>query len=152
MSEDRPPLAFQVQLKIRKPVETVFDAVVDDEKLSGYFVRDASGPLVAGATVMWRFPEFDERYPVTVHEVARPERIVLGWGSAIEGDPDTRIEMTFVALDEHATMVRIAESGWPNTPEGLKASHGNAGGWMHMLAAMKALLEYGINLREGGAL
>ena len=41
--------------------------------------------------------------------------------------------------------------GWANTPEGLKDSHGNAGGWMHMLACLKGYLEYGINLRAGGA-
>lgn len=148
---DETPLAFEVQLKIRKPAAEVFDAVVDPKKLSGYFLREGSGPLVAGTTVLWQFPEFEERYPVVVREVVAPERIVLEWGSAIAGDPDTRVVMTFVALDAENTMVKISESGWPHSPEGLKASHGNAGGWMHMMAAMKAYLEYGINLREGGA-
>ncbi|KSB89952.1 ATPase [Caulobacter vibrioides] len=148
---DKTPLAFEVQLKIRKPAVEVFDAVVDPARLNGYFLREGSGPLVAGTTVLWQFPEFDERFPVVVREVVAPQRIVLEWGSAIVGDPDTRVVMTFVALDAENTMVKIGESGWPHTPEGLKASHGNAGGWMHMMAAMKAYLEYGINLREGGA-
>ena len=36
--------------------------------------------------------------------------------------------------------------------KGLKASYDNCGGWMHMSCCLKAYLEYGINLRAGGAL
>ena len=39
---------FEVQLKIRKPVDEVFEGVVNPKKLSGYFTKTASGPLVAG--------------------------------------------------------------------------------------------------------
>jgi uncharacterized protein YndB with AHSA1/START domain len=144
-------LKFQVQLKIRRPQAEVFDAVVDPKKLGGYFVREASGPLVAGQTVQWRFPEFDEWFPVEVDEVAPSSRIVLRWDAA-DGPYKTRIEMNFDALDEANTMVRISESGWRETPEGLKASYDNAGGWMHMMMGLKAWIEYGVNLREGGAL
>jgi len=48
-------------------------------------------------------------------------------------------------------MVQISESGWHSTPEDIKSSYGNAGGWMHMMCCLKAYLEYGINLRAGGA-
>ena len=47
--------------------------------------------------------------------------------------------------------VVIRESGWRTTEKGIESSYGNAGGWMHMMACMKAYLEYGINLRAGGA-
>ena len=43
------------------------------------------------------------------------------------------------------------EMGWHDTPADTKSSHGNAGGWMHMMCCLKAYLEYGINLRAGGA-
>ena len=140
---------FKVQLKILKPVAEVFDAVADNSKLCGYFLQTASGPLAAGATVRWKFAEVEKPLPVIVHEVVAGERIVLEWaGSA---GVQTRVEMTFTALDGGATMVAISESGWPATVEGFAGSHGNAGGWMHMLACLKAYLEYGINLRAGGA-
>jgi hypothetical protein len=54
-------------------------------------------------------------------------------------------------LDAGSTMVQISESGWRDSPEDINSSHGNAGGWMHMMCCMKAYLEYGINLRAGGA-
>ena len=143
-------LKFQVQLKIRKPARQAFDAVVDPKKLSGYFLQTSTGPLAPGATVMWKFAEVLDPFPVSVHEVVADERIVLEWPSAIGGGAN-RVEMAFKAIDADNTLVQISESGWPQTAEGVSASQANAGGWMHMMACMKAYLEYGINLREGGA-
>lgn len=61
----------------------------------------------------------------------------------------TTVTLTFEPLDDGRTLVTISEEGWRPTPGGLRASYGNCGGWMQMLCAMKAHLEYGINLREG---
>lgn len=140
---------FEVQLKIRRPVEDVFQAIVDPKELSGYFTKTASGPLAEGVTVMWSFPEFEGEFPVHVQEVAKNERIVLAWESQ-EGGYDTKVEMRFKPLEGRATLVQIRESGWRDTPKGIEASYNNCGGWMHMVCALKAHLEYGINLREGG--
>jgi uncharacterized protein YndB with AHSA1/START domain len=141
--------SFQVQLKILKPIEEVFQAVVDPKKLSGYFTKTASGPLVEGATVMWSFAEMPGEFPVKLLQVEKDARIVLRWEAA-EGGYDTTAEMTFEPLDGGATMVRIRESGWRDTPKGVESSYGNCGGWMHMACCLKAYLEHGINLRAGG--
>lgn len=144
---------FQVQLKIRKPVAEVFDGVVNPQKLSRYFVKTASGPLATGQTVQWTFPEPELAaivVPVKVTEVVPNERILFTWEGG-EGF-DTTVEMTFKPLDANNTMVQISESGWPVTEKNLQQSHGNAGGWMHMMLCLKGFLEYGINLREGGAM
>ena len=141
---------FQTQLKIRKPVAEVFAAVVKPEQLSGYFVQSASGPLVEGAKVKWKFAEVQELFDVVVHEVVQDERIVFEW-PANKGAPNTRVEMAFKPLDGGLTMVQISEAGWRADEAGIKASYGNAGGWMHMMCCLKAHLEYGINLRAGGA-
>ena len=140
---------FEVQLKIQKPVHEVFEAVVDPKKLTGYFTKTASGRLTEGATVMWSFPEFPGEFPVKVREVVPDAKIVFEW-EAEEGGYDTRIEMEFKPLDGNATMVQVRESGWRDTPQGIKSSYGNCGGWMHMMCALKAYLEHGINLRAGG--
>jgi uncharacterized protein YndB with AHSA1/START domain len=141
---------FQVQLKIRKPIAEVFDAVVRPERLSGYFVQNASGALVEGTTVKWTFAEVPGEHPVVVRQVQQNERIVLEWAAA-EGAYNTRIEMLFEPLDGSNTMVRIKESGWQDDEKGIEASYGNCGGWMHMLVCLKGYIEYGINLRAGGA-
>jgi uncharacterized protein YndB with AHSA1/START domain len=141
---------FQVQLKIRKPASEVFAAVARPEKLSGYFVQDASGPLAEGATVKWRFAEVPGEHDVIVRQVVEDRRIVLET-SARSGDYKTRVEMAFMPLDDQNTMVQISESGFSEDPAGIEESYGNAGGWMHMMCSLKAYLEYGINLRAGGA-
>jgi uncharacterized protein YndB with AHSA1/START domain len=140
---------FEVQLKIRKPVDEVFEGVVNPTKLSGYFTKTASGRLTEGMTVMWSFPEFPGEFPVKVREVVKNERIVLEWEAAERGY-DTRVEMLFKPLSGDATMVQIRESGWHDTPKGIESSYLNCGGWMGMLCFLKAYLEYGINLRAGG--
>ena len=62
----------------------------------------------------------------------------------------TTVTMTFTSLDgDTRTLVEIKEEGWRENEGALKASYGNCQGWAQMLAALKAWLEYGINLREG---
>jgi uncharacterized protein YndB with AHSA1/START domain len=144
---------FQVQLKIRKPVADVFDAVVNPKKLAGYFVAKSTGPLEPGKTVKWNFPEpqFSQPFEIFCREVTKNERVVFEWPAG-EANALTRVEMAFSPLDGGNTMVQISESGWPDTAKGHERAYGNAAGWMHMMAAMKAYLEYGINLREGGVI
>jgi len=154
-------LKFSVAARIGRPVAEVFEAVVDPEKLSHYFTTGgAKGRIEPGATVMWAFHDFPGAFPVEVVEVERNRRIVLRWdasesapaeGEALPPAPSykTIVTMTFEPLDEGRTLVRISEHGWRETEGGLRASYGNCHGWTQMLCALKAWLEYGINLREG---
>jgi len=156
-------LKFRVAVRIARPVHEVFEAVADPDKLSNYFTTGgAKGRLETGATVIWDFADFPGAFPVQVIEVEPNKRIVLEW-KANEGEPhnveggkmteldyNTRVTMTFTPLDEDTrTMVEIEEKGWRETEGALKASYGNCQGWAQMLAALKAWVEYGINLRDG---
>jgi len=145
-------LKFQVQTRIQKSVDEVFDAVYNPEKLSGYFTNGgATAPLDAGTTVRWAFADNPGQekvdFPVTVEESVKNERIVLRW----QGSPgkQNRVEMLFEAAGEDETIVRISESGWDENDADLKRSYGNCMGWSQMLSALKAYTEYGINLRKG---
>lgn len=143
------PFEFRVNGRIDRPVAQVFDAVVNPDQLSRYFVTlgGISGPLVAGTTVTWW-----GEVPVQVEEVEPNERIVFRWDAMVakgEEPYKTRVEMRFQSLDDGATMVTIAETGWRENEQGQKSSYLNCEGWSQMLACMKAWLEYGINLRQG---
>ena len=146
-------LKFEVAGRIARPVDEVFEAIVDPGTLSRYFTTGgAEGRIEPGATVSWSFHDFPGAFPVEVVEVEKNKRIVLRW-EADEKDPsakyDTIVTMRFEALEDGRTLVSIGEEGWRETPAGLKASYGNCMGWSQMLCAMKAWVEYGINLREG---
>lgn len=141
---------FEVKVKIQKPIEDVFDAVHDPEKLSGYFTNGgASAALHEGTTVEWRFAdnpgEADIVAPVNVIQVIANELIILEWQGAV--DHNTRVEMNFEKTGPEETLVRISESGWQE--KDLEHSYGNCFGWSFMITALKAFVEYGINLRKG---
>ena len=158
-------LKFTVQLKIRKPVTEVFDAVYNPKKLSTYFTTGGSdGPLDEGKTVLWKFNDVGDKVveaPVKVQKVIRNKLIHFSW-EASEGtyDPktgsmpssagyDTSVEMSFEPLNKNETLVKIVEGKWRTTQQGLDGSYGNCQGWSQMVGCLKAFLEYGVNLRTG---
>ncbi len=145
-------LKFQVQTKIQKPVEEVFEAVHNPDKLSGYFTNGgASGPLTEGTTVEWRFADTPGAEPitasVTVIELIPNELIVFEWKGA--RDHNTRVEINFEKTGPAETLVKISETGWNENQSDLDNSYGNCMGWSQMVSALKAFTEYDINLRKG---
>ena len=144
-------LKFQVQTRIQKPLQEVFDAVYNPEKLSGYFTNGgASAPLDEGTTVEWAFADNpgDEKlkFPVEVKQMIPNELIILGWEGA--KGLNTRVEMRFEAAGSD-TIVNISETGWRETQDDLDSSYRNCFGWGQMLCCLKAYTEYGIDLRKG---
>lgn len=137
-------LKFAIQTKINKPVAEVFDAVVNPKKITGYFCEKSDGPLVEGKTVTWTWGQHVAL--VQVKQIILNEKIVIEW-PAMSGGTST-FEMTFNPLEDGRTMVRVFESGWPTTEEGLKASYQNCQGWQHMLTCLKAYLQHGIDMRK----
>ncbi|WII71029.1 SRPBCC domain-containing protein [Bdellovibrio sp. 22V] len=142
--------AFEVYIIVQKPVAEVFDAVYNPKKISAYFTTaQASAPLVEGTTVQWEFADFPGAFPVHSKQIVKDKLIVIEWGSSEENGQDNRVEFSFEALNEQETKVKVTETGWSETEKGVKSSYGNCMGWSQMLCAMKAYLEYGINLRQG---
>jgi uncharacterized protein YndB with AHSA1/START domain len=140
---------FRVHSKVGRPISEVFDAVYNPDKLRRYFTTaSASGPLDEGKKVIWRFADYPGDILVEVKQVSPGKLIVFEWASA-EGGYNTRVEITFEAVDSNTTLVGISESGWHETPKGLTSSYENCQGWTQMLCCLKAFTEHGINLREG---
>lgn len=146
-------LAFTVSGFISKEISEVYEAVADPEKLSSYFTTGgAQGRLETGATVSWDFHDFPGAFPVKVLEAHSPEKIVLQWAADNSTAEDAMNTVTFEFSSEDdgtRTKVDITEASWLVTNAGAKAAFGNCMGWTGMMAAMKAWVEYGINLREG---
>lgn len=72
-----------VRERILAPVNEVFAAVVDPEKMSNYFVSGSSGPLKAGTTVVWEFSDVGAKVFIDVLEVEENRKIV--WESSALG-------------------------------------------------------------------
>ena len=146
-------LTFTVSGRVARPCAQVYEAVADPEQLSRYFTTGgARGRLEPGTDVSWDFQDFPGRFPVTVVAAEPPRRLVISWGGeATTVDAGTTtVTFELEPLDgDTRTLVTITESSWQPTAEGAARAFGNCEGWTGMLAALKAWLEHGINLREG---
>lgn len=141
-------LEIKCGLKMQMPLHDVFEAIVDPEKMSNYFISKSSGRMEPGKTLTWQFPEFDMRFPVRVYEVQPDEFISFSWGSAEDG-AETAVEITLKPMRANETFVTVTEKARENDEQGIKWLKGNTEGWANFLACLKAYLEYGINLRKG---
>lgn len=148
-----PSLTFTVSGRVARPRAEVYEAVADPEQLSRYFTTaGARGRLEPDAEVTWEFADFPGRFPVTVIEADPPRRLVIRWAgqATTDGDGTTTVTFEFEPVEEDTrTLVTISESSWCPTPQGAIAAFGNCEGWTGMLAALKAWLEHGVNLRKG---
>ena len=140
---------FTVWAIIDEPPQQVFESVADPQVLSGYFTTGgARGRMERGATVTWDFADFPGRFEVVVLRADPPELIEFDW-PAPSGEGTNRVTFRLEELTGGRTRVRITETGWPATAEGLAQAYGNVMGWSQMLAAMKAWVDHGVALREG---
>jgi uncharacterized protein YndB with AHSA1/START domain len=135
---------FSTSSRIRKPPEMVFDAIVDPDQLGKYFTTHATGPLVEGQTVIWRWDGIASDTDVLA--VQRPGRIQFRW-RAYKVDYDTTCTFDFEPLGDSETRLTVTETGWTLDPAGLESSYEHCAGWQHMMLCLKAWLERGIDLR-----
>lgn len=140
-------LEIKTTLQIQKPTHEVFEAIVDPEKMSNYFISKGSGRMETGKTLQWEFPEFEGSFPVRVGEIKQDRYLSFYW----EGDEgkELLVEMNLEPRQDGSTVVTITEKSMPNNEAGLTWLKRNTEGWANFLACLKAYLEYGINLRRG---
>ncbi len=140
-------LEASAAIQILKPIEEVFEAIVDPKKMTNYFISESTGRMEEGKKLSWKFPEFGDRFPVNVMKVKKNESIIFDWDAG-----SGEIHQCVIRLSEpmkNATVVEVKEGSMPVTDKGLQWMRGNTEGWANFLACMKAYLEYGINLRKG---
>ena len=136
---------------IRKPVNEVFEAMVNPEITSKFWFTQSSGRVEPGKTLEWEWGQFGAKDTVDILEVRDDEYISLQWKL---GDLITTVEMTFEPKSDDATLFRVTEKGfWKSSPaddknleEKIGLMLGQNGGWTLVLSNMKVWLEHGIDL------
>lgn len=142
-------LKIKTSLKILKPAHEVFEAIVDPDKMSNYFISKSTGRMEAGKTLTWQFPEFDMEFPVRVEKVVKDEFISYTWDDWEDNTIKTLVEISLEEKAKDETLVTIREGSRENNEAGIKWLSSNTEGWANFLACLKAYMEYGINLRKG---
>lgn len=141
------PLLISCRLLVQKSAATVFEAIVDPEKMKNYFIAKGSERMEEGQIITWQFPEFDLSFPIEVKKVIPNESIEYTWS-----DPQgakTTVTIKLESTNAEETFITITEGTKEPTPEGLLWLQRNTEGWANFLACLKAWLQYGINLRKG---
>ncbi len=129
---------------IRKPVEDVFEAIVNPEITSKFWFSKGSGRLETGKQVQWDWESHDVSIQVTAKAIEPNKRVLIEWPGY---SGPTLVEWTFAPQADGTTFVRVSESGW--TGEGDKLVQyvaDSTQGFTLMLAGLKALLEHSIRL------
>ncbi|UOK41727.1 MULTISPECIES: SRPBCC domain-containing protein [Flavobacterium] len=139
-------LEINVAMQIGKPINEVFEAIVNPEKMTNYFISESTGMMEEDKKLIWKFPEFDFECPVRVGKIEKNKYVSYYWES---NGAELLVEMTLTEREDNSTLVSISEKSMNNDEAGLQWLSGNSFGWSNFLACLKAYLEYGINLRKG---
>jgi uncharacterized protein YndB with AHSA1/START domain len=139
----REPVA-KTGMLIRRPVEEVFEAVVNPEITTKFWFSKGSGRLDAGRVIRWEWQSHNVSIDVTPKVVEPNKRVVIEWPGY---SGPTTVEWSFQPLSDGTTFVRVQESGWTGDADKLmRYVADSTQGFTLMLAGMKALLEHGIHL------
>ncbi|MFD2517807.1 SRPBCC domain-containing protein [Salinimicrobium flavum] len=140
-------LKISTAIQIARPVNDVFEAILEPDNMSNYFIAESSGRMEEGKTLQWKFPEFDEWVEIEVVEITTDEYISFQW----EGSKDKKllVEITLLPMNGNSTLARVTEGEMEPDETGIKWLAQNTEGWANFLACLKAYLEHGINLRKG---
>jgi uncharacterized protein YndB with AHSA1/START domain len=139
-------LEVKAAIQISKPVNEVFEAIVDPAQMTNYFISESSGRMEENKKIIWKFPEFDTEAPIRTGKIEKNKYISFYWKiDSIE----LLTEMTLTPKANNSTLVSITEKRRENDEAGIRWLVGNTEGWANFLACLKAWLEYGINLRKG---
>lgn len=143
---DNQKLEINVMLMVQKPSHDVFEAIIDPDHMTRYFIEKSTGRIEEGKTVTWKFAEYDMEFLLQVGKVEEDKYI-----SFKRSDPDGNETLVEITLDhmKDSTLVFITEGSREIDEAGIRWLRINTEGWANFLACLKAYLEYGINLRKG---
>ena len=129
---------------IRRPVSEVFTAFIDPAVTTKFWFTKSSGSLEVGKETRWEWEMYNASTLVTPKVIEPNKRIVIEWDGYTGR---TTVEYRFAPLDENATFVSIAESGWAGSAHELIEYVSNSTqGFTWTLAGLKALLEHDVRL------
>lgn len=102
------------QLLIQRPVEEVFQLMIDAERISSFWLANSQGPLREGEQYTWLWTEFGESLKIYIDKIIPLQLISTVWQ-----DTQLTIDYEFVKLTPEATYVTFKAYNFKETGEKL---------------------------------
>src|SRR5687768_56821 len=102
---ERAPVA-RAKILVRAAAKDAYDAFVEPEKLTKFWLANASAPLAVGQRVRWRFMVPGAADDVEAKVLEPNERIVVAWSDG------TTTEWIFEPSVDGGTIVSVEQSGF----------------------------------------
>ena len=130
-------LVAKAKMLIRCPALEAFDAFVQPDRITRFWLKGTSGPLAQGAQVEWQFmvPGATERVNVTAF--IQPNRIAFAWADSRLG-----VDIRFVEIQSGTTVVSVEVRGFEGA-DGTDQVVNATEGFSIVLCDLKVLLESG---------
>jgi uncharacterized protein YndB with AHSA1/START domain len=139
-------LIAKAAIQIQKPIEVVFEAIVNPDHMCQYFIEKSSGRMVENEELIWKWPEFDENATIKTGQIIKNQYISFVW---MVDDHAMKVEINLTGALNDSTIVQVTEKERNMDEAGVKWLAQNTEGWANFLACLKAYVEYGIHLRQG---
>jgi uncharacterized protein YndB with AHSA1/START domain len=123
----------KASMLIRRPVAEVFDAFINPDTITKFWLESATGPLAKGARVGWHFMVPGATETVTVTALEDQRRIAFDWSNG------NRVDMGFEALGNGTTRLAVEVTDLENESAAVNATEG----FSIVLCDLKTLLESG---------
>lgn len=132
---DSPQAVAKVEMLIRRPAGEVFDAFVNPETLSKFWLSKSSGPLRLGETVQWEFRVPGATVETTATLFEPDQHLKVNWSDG------STVEWTFTDWEGEGTIVEIVNSGYKENP--METALESTQGFTIVLCDLKLFLESG---------
>ncbi len=129
-------LVARATMLIRRPRAEVFNAFVQPQLITKFWLKSTTGPLGAGAQVQWDFMVPGARETVTVLELDEPQRLRFAWSDGVS------VDMKFADEPDGATRLSVEATGFRGDQQ-LDQIVDATEGFSIVLCDLKTLLETG---------
>lgn len=139
-------MEVNIKYTIQKSVEEVFDAIVNPNKISGYFTSGVQGEFVEGNKIIWEFADFGVNLQVEILEIKQSQKISFRWDASGQS---AIVNFHLTKESEASAQIEITEGEFENDEAGLQKLIQQTIGWTDFVCSLKAYLYTGVNLRNG---
>lgn len=138
-------MEVSVTYKIDCNLTTVYQAIVDKNKINKYFVTSASDDLDKSEKILWKWDDYSAQAYVYNIEIIENKSIFFTWKANNE---ERLVKIILSKLPDNKTQISISEGPFAQGENQVQNMLQQNQGWTDFICSLKAYLYAGINLRK----